>query len=563
MHEIKNVLNKIKCEEVVLLIVLILSGGFNEYINCFLSVVISTLLILKLFKHKEFIININFVSLSVTILVFGYLLSTFYAVDSGMAFLGFLKFLPVLLFLLLLFQDDSCKERCISILPYFALILGFISVILMFVPEISKYFNVDGRLAGFFQYPNTFALFLLVGELIILSKDRYKRFNVITMIILAFLIILTQSRAVFILAVASNSTMIFFKKGKKNKIVILSIIIVLILFVILAYPILISNKCVDRFLSLSITESTLAGRLLYYFDALPVILKHPFGLGNMGYYYIQQSIQTGVYSVKYIHNDLMQILLDIGWIPFAVFLIGIARSIFSRAVSIEQKIILIAIVLHCMFDFDLQFTAMFFVLLLFLDYTSGKRVVISKHNILIGTSICLCGLVSLYFATALAFSYYGNYKVSDYMYPPNTENQIELLLNENNKNQVQTADKIIAHNKYVQVAYSTKARYAYSKGDFEELMKYKNKIFKIAPFSYEEYEEYCYMLIQGIYLYQQVQDEYSIVICKQELINTAERLHKLEDRLSTLGKIIEDQPQTELPDDIAKLIDAIDYSDKK
>ena len=72
-----------------------------------------------------------------------------------------------------------------------------------------------------------------------------------------------------------------------------------------------------RVLSLSFTESTFVGRFLYYMDALPQILRRPFGMGYMGYYYDQLSVQTGVYSVMYLHNDLFQLVLDTGWIPAA------------------------------------------------------------------------------------------------------------------------------------------------------------------------------------------------------------------------------------------------------
>ena len=44
-----------------------------------------------------------------------------------------------------------------------------------------------------------------------------------------------------------------------------------------------------RFLTTSLHSSTLLGRLLYAQDALPVILRHPFGLGYRSYTYMQGS----------------------------------------------------------------------------------------------------------------------------------------------------------------------------------------------------------------------------------------------------------------------------------
>ena len=65
-----------------------------------------------------------------------------------------------------------------------------------------------------------------------------------------------------------------------------------------------NQDTIGRFLTISLESSTLMGRLLYYRDVLPVILKHPFGLGYMGYYYAQGGFQTGVYATKFVHNEL-------------------------------------------------------------------------------------------------------------------------------------------------------------------------------------------------------------------------------------------------------------------
>ena len=145
------------------------------------------------------------------------------------------------------------------------------------------------------------------------------------------------------------------------------------------------------------------------------------------------------------------------------------------------------------------------------------------------------------------------------MFPGNTQNKVDLLIAEDDiVAQNEIADRIISQNEYVQIAYSAKARYAFSQGDFESLISYKNKIFQIAPFSYDEYEDYCYMLIQGIQLYKQAGDEYSTEVCEQQLLKTADRLDRLDDKLSNLGRKIVDQPKTDLPDDIVKYIDSLE-----
>lgn len=558
MSKIKNFFSDTYAAEWILLLSLVLSGGFNEYVGCVLSAIISVLLIVKIAQNRNLVVNINITSLSIAVITLLYLISCFYAIDSGMAFVGFLKFLPVLLYMLLLMQDKGIKEHLIALLPYVALALGVLSLVLVFIPATRDYFTVSDRLAGFFQYPNTFALFLLVGELTALSKEKLKPIDIISALLLIILLLFTGSRAVFILAVFSNVLIIFFRKGRKNKIILCTVLAALVLAVLLLLPLLKSNEIFSRYFTISFGESTFVGRLLYYADAFPVILKHPFGLGYMGYYYIQQSIQTGVYSVMFIHNDFLQLLLDVGWIPCLLFVVGIIKSFFRKGNSAGKRIILLTVFLHCLFDFDLQFISMFFILLLFLNYNDGKQLELKKGAVFV-FSFVITGLLSLYFAVALGLAHFGFNQAADSMFQGNTQNKVDLLIAEDDiVTQNEIADRIISQNEYVQIAYSAKARYAFSQGDFESLISYKNKIFQIAPFSYDEYEDYCYMLIQGIQLYKQAGDEYSTEVCEQQLLKTADRLDRLDDKLSNLGRKIVDQPKTDLPDDIVKYINSLE-----
>lgn len=558
MGKIKEFLSDTYAAEWILLLSLVLSGGFNEYVGCVLSAIISVLLIVKIAQNRNFVVNINITSLSIAVITLLYLISCFYAVDSGMAFVGFLKFLPVLLYMLLLMQDKGIKEHLIALLPYVALALGVLSLVLMYIPITKDYFTVSDRLAGFFQYPNTFALFLLVGELTALSKEKLKPIDIISALLLIILLLFTGSRAVFILAVFSNVLIIFFRKGKKVKILLGIVVAVLAVAVLLMLPLFNNSEIFSRYFTISFTESTFVGRLLYYFDAFPLILRHPFGLGYMGYYYVQQSIQTGVYSVMFIHNDFLQLLLDVGWIPCLLFVVGIIKSFFRKGNSAGKRIILLTVFLHCLFDFDLQFVSMFFILLLFLNYNDGKQFELKKGAVFV-FSFVITGLLSLYFAVALGLAHFGFNQAADSMFPGNTQNKVDLLIAEDDiVAQNEIADRIISQNEYVQIAYSAKARYAFSQGDFESLISYKNKIFQIAPFSYDEYEDYCYMLIQGIQLYKQAGDEYSTEVCEQQLLKTADRLDRLDYKLSNLGRKIVDQPKTDLPDDIVKYINSLE-----
>ena len=563
MDKIKNLFSTNYLAEYALIVSLVCAGGFNEYISCAVSVLISVFLLIKIIAKRSFAFNFNLTSTSISVILLGYLISTFYATDSGMAFIGFLKFIPVLLYLLLVMQNKSKAEEIVAKLPYIALVLGLLSLVFMYIPFLSDYFNVADRLAGFFQYPNTFALFLLVGELTAISKSKLKSFDIIIAVILSVILLFTGSRAVLLIAILANFILLFFKKGKKIKIILSLVAALLVIAFVVLLPILRDVEPLLRLVSISFSESTFVGRILYFTDAAPVILKNPFGVGYMGYYYIQQSIQSGVYSVKYIHNDILQLAMDIGWIPCLLFLTAVIKSIFSKGKPFGRRVIIAVILLHSLFDFNLQFTAMFFVLLIFMDIDSGKEYIIQKANVAIVATTAAVGILSAYFAFALGASHFGAYEFSDGLYPANTDNKILLLISKDTiAEQNRIADDIISHNEYVQLAYSAKARYSYSQGDFEKLIKYKNKLLEIAPFAYDEYEEYCYMLIQGSYMYQQAGDGYSAEYCSKELIKTIDKVDRLTDRLSNLGKIIADQPKTQLPSDIIQYAKTLKFADK-
>ena len=543
----------------VFIVSLICTGLFYEYASCAFSVLLLGWLLFKYQKVRTLRFQWNLTSLAVIALTLSYGISTMWAVDSGMAFIGALKFLPIFLFLLAVMQEQECKERIIEILPYAAAIMAIMSIAGMQISLLKPYFAVAGRLAGFFQYPNSFALFLLVAELLLITKRAYKGIDYITFAVLAGSILYTGSRTVFVLTVLSNIVMILVDKRKYVRIFGILIVVAMTIGVVLFALFSDEVYVVTRLLKLSLEESTFIGRILYAVDALPVILKHPFGLGYMGYYYIQQSIQTGVYSVQSVHNDFLQIMLDVGWVPFFLFIAAIVKSVFSKQINLDKKIILIVMVIHSCFDFDFQFVSMFCLFLLFLDWESGKEVVFEKRRIEMQISLAVLLCVCLYCGISLAFAQAGKYDIALSMYPWNTQAETILLTKiEDTEQACIVADRILSRNEYVTLAYSVKARQAYSEGDFENVITYKRELLEKAPFQYDEYEEYCYMLAHGISLYTKAGDEQSAKICQRELIETRDKLHHTDEYLSWLGKKIKDQPITELPKEMETYVDRLE-----
>ena len=120
------------------------------------------------------------------------------------------------------------------------------------------------------------------------------------------------------------------------------------------------------------------------------------------------------------------------------------------------------------------------------------------------------------------------------------------------------SDSILNTNSSYFAPYSIKAKYAYSEGNFDDVIVYKHLVFEKNPFEYNEYDEYARMLINGIYLYNEAGDLNSAEVCKKELLEIPELLKENKKRLSYLGKKIKDQPKTELEDDIFEYINSIE-----
>ena len=425
---INQAIKKITFAEWLLLTCILLVGGFNEFTSCIVSVAASAYLIYKVTKMKKFIIKTDILSISVFLICLFYGLTSFWAIDKGMAFIGFLKFLPMLLFLAVLWQTQS-ELSIEDILPYFSAVLAGISIIAANIKFTSEYFLVSGRLTGNFQYANTFALFLLVGEIFLLKKKKLKVWDYICFVVLIAGMLYTGCRAVFVLAILSNIALIIYKFRNGIKKAPLLIFLGLIVASAVIAGVL-NFDVLKRNLELSISESSFIGRFLYWRDALSVIIKRPFGIGYLGYNYIQGSIQTGVYDVMYIHNDFLQFFIDVGWIPAILFVISIVRYFCKKQAAFHKKIAVAVICAHSLFDFNLQFISITMLLLLLLDEPNQKAMVIKKGRDCAIACLIAVLILNIYMCIPLVLHSFNKHKAADILYPWNTENKIAMLENE-------------------------------------------------------------------------------------------------------------------------------------
>lgn len=534
LHAIK----KMTFTDWLLLASLLLLGSFHEFLSCLLSVAMCLWLLLRAVKRKSLQMpcGLGFYSVLAVSLFYG--ITLLWAVDRGMAFVGFLKFLPLPLYLVCLRQEQR-EGQLLQVLPYVAAAVTVVTALGMQLPGGDRLFSVADRLAGCFQYPNTFALLLLVCQLLLLMKEKRPLWDYAVMAVLLGGLLYTGSRTVLAVAVLANGAMLLAISKKRGRAVLLLAGAVAVLAVVILA--LSGNAVIGRFLRFSLGESTLVGRVLYVVDALPLLIRYPLGMGYLGYAYIQGSVQTGVYTVTYIHNELMQLLLDIGWLPVGLCLFALGKWFFAKTVTPTRKILVGAVCLHSLFDFNLQFVGMFLLLLLLTD-VPGK----TEQKKTLGISAGAVAAVSLYMAVALFGGYVGANNLAD-LYPGNTRQLLSQLEKATTAEQGSVlSDRILKINSHYYAPYLMKGKYAYSQGDFGQVIRNYNLAIEKNPFDHTLYEEYGKYLLVGIELYGKAGDKNSAASCARELMGLADRLKANETRLSPLGKKIADQPVTEL-----------------
>ncbi len=545
--------------EVFFLFAFSAAGLFNEFLCCFAAALLLIYLTVEIFRRESFTFYLNTAFFAVCSIVLLYFLSSLWAVDSGEAFIGGLKFLPLFLTMLIVMGKEKNPLEYLDVIPFIAVSMTVISTVLSFIPVVEDYVEIAGRLCGFFQYSNTFALFLLIALIITATKEKHGIQDLVFFGIYVFGILYSGSRTVFILLAVTVLALVVFSKNKKLKISVIAVTLAVLGVGAVVALVTDNFYSIGRFLTVSLKESTFVGRLLYYSDALPVILKHPLGLGFKGYYYMQGSFQTGLYSVMNVHNDFLQILLDIGWLPFALLVGAIIKSFLKKGSSLRKRLLLFVICAHSFFDFDLQYVSMFIILIMSLELKEGREVEFSVKKPVFAPVTLALTLLSLYFGVALAFSYFGKTEIVNKLYPSYTSNSIMLLIESESPSEMEKiADRIISGNEYVSVAYSAKARVAFSKGDIISMINYKEKAIERAVLSYDEYLDYCSMLIHAYSLYSEANDAESAQVCAQKIITLRKRLNENGEKLSTLGKQITDQPTIQFPDDVNEYIDELE-----
>lgn len=529
---------KIDLMKIILFLAPILIGCFSLWSNFLLAIIFIIGIIVKVKRNNKIILPKGMNLLLICIYIFSFIVVEFYAVDKGMNLLGFFKNFTIILFIFLYLQykyDEASKNELINIIPYSALFSLIISILFIWIEEVF----FENRFQGIFMYANAYALFLLLGIIILLMKSKIRKRDLVVAILLFIGIVFTNSRAVIILSILSCLICILINSQNRKKLLCIIMSLLIILGVIYAFSDLDKRINTDMFQSGEVSLRT-----IYYKDGLKMILENPFGYGYMGYMYKQAEIQSTIYDTMFVHSSLIQIALDVGIIPLISLIILIAKVFFDKKQSKLSRLLLILIVGHSIIDIDLEYMIFIYLICLMINFETieikNKR--INVASILLGVLY-----IDLFFG-AVSFAC-KNYETAYNFIPYYTKAmEEELYKTTEYDKQIEMAKRIYPLNKNISGMYEALSNEERKNKNYDKALEYEKKRLKLNKFFLEDYLIYLEFLLEAT--------EYN------KAQNNKEDILKYEQEIIKLEKLIEEATKDttvkiELPIEIKEYIDNI------
>lgn len=547
----------------LLAVSLVMQGGFYTYGYCFTGVCVAILLAFVLGRKKVLHAPTGMLAWSMTGVGALVLTQIIFALDSGMAFYGVLRMAVLFLWVWCCLQyTPEQRNDFLQKIPVLAIVMLVICVCTLPFGALRAMVFQAQRLCGFFQYANTCALFLLIAMVILVEQLRQETesFSWLkwSMLLIVFAgICMTGSRIAMVLALL----VLFGHAVQSRKLRVPLWILLLLIGILGAIYVAVTGSFQNfgRITTIFSRQSTLWGRLLYMQDAWKLIVRYPFGLGFMGYHQIQTSVQTGVYSTVFLHNDWMQIFVDEGWLAGMICCAVVGWNLFLGKMSRLQRKIAILVVGYSFVDFHLQFCSICMILLLCFDYEGleavGKREnqQAGKEKVRAGkrkerrreqqVECVLFACVLLYFGMAQLFQVLGLSKQAYDMYEGDTLAFEQLMDQETDREQaVALAEKRLQINAYCANAWNILAYDAWLDGDYPRAFAYMKEVISHDRYRQEAYEVMKQWIAQASQQAGQNQDMTLQEHCRQAEEELSDFLDTVKKETGALAWKLRDRP---------------------
>lgn len=401
--------------------------------------------------------------------------------DQDAAWIGLLRMCGWLLFAVLMLQwSVQQRQLLLTFVPISGAAAVVVSLLAGFVPAWRPFFYEAGRLAGPFQYANSFALFLLLG-MVMLPRHWPRLLQSGIALLLLLGIVATGSRGGLILL----AVWVVFSLLRRRSLRGIAPVLGLTAVIAAALALWDHGWVFTRFLDAD-SLSTVWGRLLYNKDGVRLLLQKPLGVGNLGWFYLQRMIQTGVYNVRYIHNDWLQMALDYG-LPAALALLGWVIWRLHKGALCPAAAVCIS--LHCLLDPDLEFQCIMFCWILALTPSVDPAPRPLQRPFLPCIFVC-AAMLAIMPRTAADLSRYWSGDLDVRLAPADTEYATQQMLQAETLPQAaEQAQTILERNAFVPAAWQILAEDALSRGAYEEMATAQRQAVLLRKYDQTVYDE--------------------------------------------------------------------------
>ena len=478
----------------LLLAAVLFSGGYYDCAVLLWGAALVPLLLVSLRRTGTLLLPAGPEALCLYGLFLLHLAALPFAVSRGAALTGALRLgVWVLFFLYAFTYTPEERQDILTVTARAGALLSLLSSAFFLWQRAGGFRDPNGRADGPFGYANTWALFQLVCLLLLLLGKERKKPDWPAMAVLLVGIWLSGSRGTFLLLLALAALL-----GLRTLVLQKRVLPVLAgLGLLLAAGFLANlasgGMVLDRLAAVSLSSSSLSGRLLYWLDGLDLLKRHPLGTGRGGYLYLQPLFQTGPYILRHIHNEYLQAALD-GGVLSGLLLAGLVLCLVLRkGVPFRERLAMTAIGLHAFWDFDLQYSAVVFLLLLCGAGGKARTVTVSRAPVRVAGG--LLALVFCWGALGCGLSLLGQDRAAWRMLPADlelAENALNAALSPEEAEQ--TAGRILASTDLSMVAWDWAYRDALGRDAPLETAKAKLQYLRLNPYREEVYEEITSLL---------------------------------------------------------------------
>ncbi len=538
-----------------LMILLDHGGAYRRSVYILLPAVIGSLY--WQVKRNGFLVVVDKTEqLLLGLIIISALCGAYLGIDTGDSIYGMIRLATILLsFLSLLQWKESEREGCFIWLSYIGAVCVVAGIVIKVVPFLNHvflgFFSKTGRLAGPFGYSNSMALFLLLGIVVLEYSEKVRKRCL--QLILCFGVLLTGSRFAFVLLCCYIGYL--FLKNRKN-----SGLFGIVFFAMALAVGIYSRKreelsVIGRFLTINLTASTLQGRILYWEDACKMLFQYPCGTGYMGYFYLQQELQTGVYNVRFVHNDWLQCMLDYGILAGIGAAVFFLKELCSKKKMSRDKDIIVLTGMYSFFDFHLQFLGIFLPVLLAVSQTNMTiRCPIKRKGILLGVMIAVI-MLAVFAGLSEQAGKREDYKTALRWNPYSTEYRMAQMLNSPDLAIAESrAEKILKQNQWVYAAYKIKSNAAAERGEIAKFIENRKKALSLRKYDMKEYEEYFRILYSFYIIVEEEERWEEKEMCIEALKEIPKILDMIKRETSLRAYYLEDMPQMDFSYDYQTFI---------